>query len=932
MLRNGDFSLPWNGNHWCDVYETDGSHYRREAGEIRVADGWEGAWYLHGLPVPHDNENTVGYSAPEARCTDAASPARFRGAKPGYMMFTFSRAHHCGLYQIVSNIKTGSTIKLSGYAHAWSNDWNKPRTDDPRWSEGPGYGPGYKLEGTDDSKLWRNFTFQLGIDPTGGVDPFADTVVWGQGAHIYNEFGPVPEVSVVAQGDSVTVFISSKALWPYKHNDAYWDDIVLTAVSDPDPPPPPDPIVVPVVGTGSKIGIHSIWSDSVVRTVDALASSNAPMCVVKAVDDLAYLRDSKEAGAITIARLTSRYEGVGGCTTGGDPRQMAAELMSVIEPKLDIHGPYVDYWEICNEPLGGGCTPEQYACLAETMKCCMERADKLGIQLALFAFNAGTPEWADMVAMVDTGVFEIAYHGGHIITSHEGALHDNPIDYLHGDLIPGAPHVPAGAGAMCGRFAYLFEAIGEHCPPIVISEFYGHYDHTAASNFMWYDDLVKDFPQVLGFCGFTWGPTPAWKDQDYGPLTDWMIEHNIEVKDRQNATYKPVEPTECRGGAREHFDRVYHCMNPAFVSDADMIRIWTEHVMGKDYVTAGPSFDDAMLHCGLDGCTAYLYNIPEGVQQDYIEFRDKYYPDAFIIFRSTAELPVGTVPIVGIHDEAGADYLISRGVTNTVLLHPAVVRDVATGIDMRRHRNSYNIVRLNWGYHPDGTMPEPRYLGAHLDALVGTINRSMGVDLFQLWNEPNNAAEWPQGFELTPEYVTAAYNYVYDRVTDHLLAPPPIDPYYGPGSNNADWTEFMFENIHGAGALITHSGKSQVCDPATIWSSIKFRHEPLTWQYLNSKTLYTYLAQVPDRFSSLPIIAGEANPQHQTVIGGDVGWLPSLADEWASEFYSFVIQTNQRPNSPQVTHIVYYRWDHDPWALRDIPAVLDRIVEVAYDQ
>jgi hypothetical protein len=139
----------------------------------------------------------------------------------------------------------------------------------------------------------------------------------------------------------------------------------------------------------------------------------------------------------------------------------------------------------------------------------------------------------------------------------------------------------------------------------------------------------------------------------------------------------------------------------------------------------------------------------------------------------------------------------------------------------------------------------------------------------------------------------------------------------------------MFDNMLGAGALITHSGKSQVCDPATIRSNVKFEHEPLTWQYLNSKTLLTFLQQVPEQFSELPIIVGEANPQHKTEIGGEVGWLPETAAEWVRVFYNFVrLQVNSR-DLPKITHIVYYRWDHDPWALRYLPSALDKIVEIA---
>ena len=70
----------------------------------------------------------------------------------------------------------------------------------------------------------------MGIDPTGGTNPFASTVAWGRGAHIYNQYAQLPSVEETAQADTVTVFLRSKTLWSFKHNDAYWDDAELVVV------------------------------------------------------------------------------------------------------------------------------------------------------------------------------------------------------------------------------------------------------------------------------------------------------------------------------------------------------------------------------------------------------------------------------------------------------------------------------------------------------------------------------------------------------------------------------------------------------------------------------------------------------------------------------------------------------------------------------
>ena len=46
----------------------------------------------------------------------------------------------------------------------------------------------------------------------------------------------MPPVEAVAQSFTVAVFLLSKTWWPFKHNDAYWDDAVLEVVDEPEPP------------------------------------------------------------------------------------------------------------------------------------------------------------------------------------------------------------------------------------------------------------------------------------------------------------------------------------------------------------------------------------------------------------------------------------------------------------------------------------------------------------------------------------------------------------------------------------------------------------------------------------------------------------------------------------------------------------------------
>jgi hypothetical protein len=176
----------------------------------------------------------------------------------------------------------------------------------------------------------------------------------------------------------------------------------------------------------------------------------------------------------------------------------------------------------------------------------LDIAEAHGLKLALFGFSAGTPEWADMVAIVETGIFARAKAGNHILALHEGVFGGDPITKwwnthnvdengnpttqetgatAPGGWIPGGP-VLEGAGALSMRyrfFYHLLEQRGE-VVPLFVSEFYagGSYDPSAKADVIyrmhWYDTQIAADDYVLGFGPFTLGPVPGWKHQDYEPF------------------------------------------------------------------------------------------------------------------------------------------------------------------------------------------------------------------------------------------------------------------------------------------------------------------------------------------------------------------------------------------------------------------------------
>jgi hypothetical protein len=276
--------------------------------------------------------------------------------------------------------------------------------------------------------------------------------------------------------------------------------------------------------------------------------------MVKAVDDLSWLKEVKEVSpeTLTVGRLTHTHEGASRANEPGlDVGAYAAVLMAPILDKLETDPALrqaVDYWEVTNEPLGGGVPSEAYERLAQVMLVCIEIAEANGLRLGLFGFSAGTPEWADMVVIVETGVFARAKAGGHILTLHEGVLGSDPIDKWYnahgvdaqgdpttentgltapGGWIPGAP-VLEGAGALSRRYRFFYHLLQQRdeVVPLFVSEFYagGGYDPADKADVVarmhWYDVQVAADDYVLGFAPFTLGPTPQWQGQDYEPFYD----------------------------------------------------------------------------------------------------------------------------------------------------------------------------------------------------------------------------------------------------------------------------------------------------------------------------------------------------------------------------------------------------------------------------
>lgn len=184
-------------------------------GTAQTAAGWTPWWQTVAFLDP------AIYGNPEYKPAEAKDFAsRVMSGERAQQYFNFGRTSTAGVYQQVS-VPANSQVRFTVWGQAWSTgrDWEGPYSDVT-----------YSAEPTP-------VNMRVGIDPTGGVDPFSPNIVWSGTAHPYDQYA-LFSVEAQATGSVVTVFTYSSPNEPRKHNDIYWDEASLVVVGAGFAPPP----------------------------------------------------------------------------------------------------------------------------------------------------------------------------------------------------------------------------------------------------------------------------------------------------------------------------------------------------------------------------------------------------------------------------------------------------------------------------------------------------------------------------------------------------------------------------------------------------------------------------------------------------------------------------------------------------------------------
>lgn len=180
----------------------------------------------------------------------------FPGFVASWQVSTSSYAFTMTASQFVAGIRRGTPLRFSAYANLFTCN----RADSCIGNNG-----------TRTSDQTSGARVRIGIDPTGGRDPNAASVVWSPFASPFDTFQQLSVDVASANDNGVTVFLYATQAQGFLLNNVYWDNAsLLSGAGNPAVPPTERPRDVPFVTPQATQSDGSIIH--IVREGDTLLS------------------------------------------------------------------------------------------------------------------------------------------------------------------------------------------------------------------------------------------------------------------------------------------------------------------------------------------------------------------------------------------------------------------------------------------------------------------------------------------------------------------------------------------------------------------------------------------------------------------------------------------------------------------------------------
>jgi hypothetical protein len=299
-------------------------------------------------------------------------------------------------------------------------------------------------------------------------------------------------------------------------------------------------------------------------------------------------------------------------------------------------------------------------------------------------------------------------------------------------------------------------------------------------------------------------------------------------------------------------------------------------------------------------------------------------------------LPRGESPyIFGIHDR-GAEYLMSWASRKGWVLCTEELGCDAKSWASRSYADladgGYGVlVRLNHGYHEEGTLPRSEYYRAFAARCGNFVERSKGCHIWIIGNEINLAWERPggpaNGEPITPEKYASVFGmcrqeirrrpgHATDQVITAAVGPWNVQTTY-PGNPTGDWIAYFRDLLQGLSreldgiAIHTYARDP---DPSNLLSDARM-DAPFEHRRKMFRTYVDFMEAIPSDLRNLPVYLTETNQ--------NIAWV-NASTGWIQEAYAELNRWNGAPGHQKIRCMLLYRWEkHDMWYLKGKSKVLD---------
>lgn len=278
--------------------------------------------------------------------------------------------------------------------------------------------------------------------------------------------------------------------------------------------------------------------------------------------------------------------------------------------------------------------------------------------------------------------------------------------------------------------------------------------------------------------------------------------------------------------------------------------------------------------------------------------------------------------IFGMHDPGGESHATAVGKRSWIVFTEALGADPNNqgGADYRQWSNAGHgvIVRLNYGYNPDGTLPPQARYADFAQRVANFVRNSHGAKIWIIGNETNLTIEWPDGQSGEPitvaRYVDCfrrcrtAIRALPGHETDQVAAAgagtygPPL-PWAGIPGFLDYWTQVIQQLGVEQDAFVLHA-YTHGSDPNLIFSNSKMG-PPYQDIFYHFRVYRNYLSRVPTSLKHLPVYITESDMSDNGVAA--VPW-PNVNNGWIKNAYREINDWNSTPGNQVIRALCLYRW------------------------